>query len=222
MRMESPKAKKVGVLFSGGLDSGALIGQYLRDDYEVYPVYITGGLAWEKTELSFAKKFLEAIYSPKLHPPLIIKLHLGDAYQSNWSKTGKIPTAKSSDSAVYLPARNLTLLTRAALFLAPLGVSEIALATLKGNPFPDGKPEYFKLLSKVLSLSFRKPFKISSPFRKLSKADIIEQNASLPLELTFSCINPIGQMHCGGCNKCAERKRAFRQAGVPDQTFYKN
>jgi 7-cyano-7-deazaguanine synthase len=38
--------------------------------------------------------------------------------------------------------------------------------------------------------------------------------------LTFSCLAPQGRRHCGRCNKCAERKRAFRQAGIPDPTKY--
>jgi 7-cyano-7-deazaguanine synthase in queuosine biosynthesis len=43
----------------------------------------------------------------------------------------------------------------------------------------------------------------------------------LALELTFSCINPKGYEHCGDCNKCTERKKAFFAAGVFDKTRYK-
>jgi 7-cyano-7-deazaguanine synthase len=42
----------------------------------------------------------------------------------------------------------------------------------------------------------------------------------LPLHLTFSCINPIEDRHCGNCNKCAERKNGFAAAGIPDLTAY--
>jgi 7-cyano-7-deazaguanine synthase len=27
-------------------------------------------------------------------------------------------------------------------------------------------------------------------------------------------------LHCGNCNKCRERREAFRDAGVPDRTRY--
>jgi 7-cyano-7-deazaguanine synthase len=42
----------------------------------------------------------------------------------------------------------------------------------------------------------------------------------MPLELTFSCIAPAGSLHCGQCNKCAERQRAFRLSSMPDPTRY--
>ena len=41
-----------------------------------------------------------------------------------------------------------------------------------------------------------------------------------PLGLTFSCIAPERGLHCGGCNKCAERQEAFRDAGMADPTRY--
>ena len=34
-----------------------------------------------------------------------------------------------------------------------------------------------------------------------------------PLDLTFSCIAPRDGVHCGQCNKCAERQAAFDLIG---------
>jgi 7-cyano-7-deazaguanine synthase len=218
--MTTSRRKKIGVLFSGGLDSAALVNYYLKRGYEVVPVYIRGNLPWENVELYWTRRFLKALHTKHVHNTLVIKLYLGDAYKHNWSQTGKVPGAQSRDQAVFLPARNLTLLSRALLFLPPMKVYDIALATLDGNPFPDGKSSYFKLLSKVFSLSIRKPFHIHCPFRAEKKFHVISQNAQLPLHLTFSCINPKGKFHCGKCNKCAERKRAFKKAGVKDATVY--
>ncbi|HEY5599987.1 MAG TPA: 7-cyano-7-deazaguanine synthase, partial [Candidatus Manganitrophaceae bacterium] len=48
----------------------------------------------------------------------------------------------------------------------------------------------------------------------------LERGRGLPLELTFSCIAPKGRLHCGRCNKCAERIRAFRSSGFSDPTRY--
>ena len=44
--------------------------------------------------------------------------------------------------------------------------------------------------------------------------------AHQPLELTFSCLAPVGEIHCGRCNKCAERQAAFQAVGQPDRTSY--
>ena len=41
-----------------------------------------------------------------------------------------------------------------------------------------------------------------------------------PLELTFSCIAPVGDLHCGRCNKCFERRAAFRLIDMVDPTRY--
>ena len=54
----------------------------------------------------------------------------------------------------------------------------------------------------------------------LHKRDVLRRGAGLPLEHTFSCLRPAGGRHCGRCNKCAERRAGFRDAGVPDPTRY--
>jgi 7-cyano-7-deazaguanine synthase len=33
-------------------------------------------------------------------------------------------------------------------------------------------------------------------------------------------MSPIGDVHCGACSKCRERRDAFAEAGVPDPTRY--
>src|SRR5258708_7980662 len=43
------------------------------------------------------------------------------------------------------------------------------------------------------SLSF--PFRVETPFAKLTKADVIRLGRHLPLELSFSCIRPAGLNH---------------------------
>jgi 7-cyano-7-deazaguanine synthase len=48
----------------------------------------------------------------------------------------------------------------------------------------------------------------------------MELGRGLPLELTFSCLRPADQLHCGACNKCAERQAAFQAAGMRDGTRY--
>jgi 7-cyano-7-deazaguanine synthase len=62
--------------------------------------------------------------------------------------------------------------------------------------------------------------RITQPFSQLSKADVLRQSHGAPLEFALSCIRPRGLQHCGACNKCAERKAAFRAAEVPDPTDY--
>jgi 7-cyano-7-deazaguanine synthase len=54
----------------------------------------------------------------------------------------------------------------------------------------------------------------------MNKNQVMQLGRELPLELTFSCIAPLRGLHCGRCNKCAERQAAFRAAALPDRTAY--
>ena len=66
-----------------------------------------------------------------------------------------------------------------------------------------------------------KPIEISSPFSDLEKSGIIKAAVELgvPLEKTWSCyLN--GPVHCGACESCHNRQKAFKDAGIPDPTEY--
>jgi 7-cyano-7-deazaguanine synthase len=54
----------------------------------------------------------------------------------------------------------------------------------------------------------------------MHKSDIIRQFRELPLELTLTCMAPAAGSHCGRCNKCGERRHAFRESGIADPTVY--
>ncbi|MGI9554182.1 MAG: 7-cyano-7-deazaguanine synthase, partial [Thermodesulfobacteriota bacterium] len=40
-------------------------------------------------------------------------------------------------------------------------------------------------------------------------------------ESTWTCYVG-GELHCGACSACNERKRAFTESGIKDPTEYKN
>ena len=133
--------RKIGALVSGGLDSAALINHLLKKGFQVWPVYVSCGLRWEKTELYWLKKFLFHVRSTRLKPLRLVYLHLENAYRKNWSRRGNTPGRKSPDEAVFLPARNLLLIVKSLLYLSSMDVyvMAMAMATLKGNPFPDAQ-----------------------------------------------------------------------------------
>jgi 7-cyano-7-deazaguanine synthase len=141
--------------------------------------------------------------------------------EDHWSVTGANPPAATSDDReVYLPGRNLILLTHAAAFAAAQGIGEIAVGSLKGNPFPDATEEFFDAFSTAATLGLARGIRVSAPYRTLSKEELIRRFWYLPLEYTFSCLSPVNGNHCGVCNKCAERFRAFESAGLADPTEY--
>ena len=65
-----------------------------------------------------------------------------------------------------------------------------------------------------------KRVRIIRPFEQFDKRKVMELGQGMPLESTFSCISPIDRLHCGQCNKCAERQAAFRSVGADDPTEY--
>jgi 7-cyano-7-deazaguanine synthase len=121
---------------------------------------------------------------------------------------------------VYLPGRNLFLLTKAAVWCVLKGVPKLAFAPLRSNPFPDATPEFCTGIEALVRLALRTPLVIVRPYAELTKADVIRRGAKLPLQRTFSCLKPTRGLNCGACNKCAERRRGFQEAGVLDRTEY--
>ena len=214
--------KKISVLVSGGIESSVLISYFLQKKYHVFPIYLAKGHQWEKAELFWLRKYLKAVPHKHLKPLTALTLPAQDLYPSHWSFTGQqVPDETSQDEAVYLPGRNLLLVTKAAAYGSLHGISEIALGPLQSNPFPDASRTFFRLLEKTCARAFNISFKIHTPFLKCSKKQVLRQWKHLPLHLTFSCIHPKAFTHCGRCNKCAERKQAFLQAGLMDRTRYK-
>lgn len=197
----------------------ALLAQRYR---KVYPVFIRQGLAWETAELRSLRRYLQA--APIRHEPLTI-LHLpaNDLYGSHWSTTGRrVPGAKTPDQAVYLPGRNLMLLSKAAVFCALHRIDTIAVGSLGHNPFPDATPRFFRDFTAAASEALDFRIKVIAPFRKLTKEQVVRRGLrfNLPLHLSFSCISPKNGLPCGHCNKCAERQTAFRLVDSTDQTKY--
>lgn len=210
-----------GVLVSGGLDSAVLVCRLLRQGGRVLPLYMRCGLRWETAELSWLRRFLRAVCSPTLAPLQVVEVPLRSTYGAHWSLTGRrMPGGRSDDRAVYLPGRNVLLLAHAAVVCAQRGVCRIALGLLGGNPFGDASPRFIAGLARCLTQALGQPIQVVTPLRHTAKPALIRAPAGAPLALTFSCLQPQGLRQCGRCNKCAERRRAFRAAQLPDPTPY--
>jgi len=211
----------VVALVSGGLDSWCLIQTLRKRHAAVSPVYVRGGLAWEAAELFWLREWLAKLSRSGLRALKVLHVPLHGLYGRHWSVTGReVPDADSAEAAVYLPGRNVLLLAHAAVYAAQHGISTIAVGTLAGNPFQDASPAFLTSLATCLKQALSHPVRIVTPLRRLTKARLVATWPKAPFHLTFSCLSPQGSRHCGRCNKCAERRRAFEQAGVPDPTPY--
>jgi 7-cyano-7-deazaguanine synthase len=131
-----------------------------------------------------------------------------------------VPDEGSADHAVFLPGRNPLLLIKPAVWCQMHGVAQLAVATLSNNPFADARPEFFDHFTAMLKQALGESAAVIRPFEKLTKREVMRLGRSLPLGLTFSCLAPVAGAHCGRCNKCAERRRAFALAEMRDPTRY--
>ncbi len=213
------RPKKIGILTSGGLDSCILLKHAVDIGYTVRPFYIRGGLAWEAAEHEALEQFLRAVSCRRIEPLIVLDLPMRDLYGAHWSVTGRdVPEADTPDEAVYLPGRIALLTIKAALWCQLHGIDDLALATLRTNPFDDASATSFDRLGAALSSMGLRPIRILRPFGGLSKRQVMELGRDFPLHLTFSCLSPRGKRHCGQCNKCAERQEAFRMIGYKTPT----
>lgn len=207
-------------LVSGGVESGALLRAGLARYARVTPIYIRTGLRWERVEQAWLRRLIAALNTPRLHRAVVLEVPVQDVYGRHWSVTGHgVPDATSPDPAVYLPGRNLLLLGKAAVYAARNEVDALLLGTLKDNPFPDATTPFFSAMAEAVELALDRPLRIETPFKNFHKTDVLRRY-DVPWGLTFSCIRPVGTRHCGRCNKCAERRRAFGEAGMRDPTRY--
>jgi len=216
-----PAGSRLAVLVSGGSDSAILVGEACRAGINVFPIYVITGLSWEEAELAHCRRFLDALLAKTLQPLKVLEQPVADVYGRHWSLTGdNVPDADTPDKAVFLPGRNVLLLAKAILWCHLQSIPAIALAPLESNPFPDATPRFFAEMEQVVNRAVEGNVRILRPYATLHKTDVLRRGQGMPLQHTFSCIRPIAGQHCGRCNKCAERQKAFADLNWIDPTEY--
>jgi 7-cyano-7-deazaguanine synthase len=215
------------VLLSGGLDSAVLLADEAARaalSENVQPIYIGVGLAWESAERAIVERLLASdLLRGRTRPLASLSVDMRDVYAAtHWALTGHAPAYHTPDEDVYLPGRNIILLSKAGVFCAAAGIHRIVIGTLDHNPFPDATPAFRASIAQTLSLGLAHALRVDAPYATSSKADVIRKGIALgvPFELTLSCMKPAGQIHCGTCSKCRERHDAFLEADVTDPTTY--
>lgn len=136
--------------------------------------------------------------------------------------------AEQTMKQTVVPNRNAIMLNIAAGWAVAVGADGIATGVHAGDHFiyPDCRPEFIRALESMLHVAtegFASPaFTVFAPFLRESKDYIatVGDELGVPWGDTWSCYEG-GDVHCGACGTCFERREAFAMAGVADPTEYK-
>ena len=124
---------------------------------------------------------------------------------------------------IIVPFRNGVFLSVAVAFAVGIGADLVIYGAHAGDEefYPDCRREFYEAFGKAARLGTAKDITITSPLSHLRKSEVLREAVRLgvPLEKTWSCYLQ-GPTHCGECESCNNRKRAFAEAGVPDPTKY--
>jgi 7-cyano-7-deazaguanine synthase len=87
--------------------------------------------------------------------------------------------------------------------------------------FPDNSQKFLEAFNNVLEIGSLDQIEIKAPLINMDKTEIVKlgDEVKAPLHLSYSCYMG-GEEHCGICESCMRRKRAFYNSGVMDSTLY--
>lgn len=139
---------------------------------------------------------------------------------------------RNASRSVWIPARNLCFVSIAASYAESIsGEAEIITGFNKeeAETFPDNSPIFIERMNALLEVSTLKAkVALRSPLIHFDKKEIctLAKSLGVPVEYSNSCYDPAGitkngkPVHCGLCESCARRKRAFLEAVGSDPTIY--
>ena len=206
-----PKAinSPAGVLLcSGGMDSTTLAYYLHANGVQFNTLFFDYGQHCTETEYRILKEVVpESIFGP------LTVIRLSDIYGFSSSKIIVEPdlwVERVEADDLYLPYRNLLLLSAGAAFAQSIGATSMYSAFINSNHAKeiDCSAEFFGRLRDLLS-SYGS-VSLEMPFRNLSKYEVAKIGLELhaPIASTFSC-QAASKVPCGACPNCVDRLEAF-------------
>ena len=214
-------------VLSGGMDSTVLAylskGMFAQVDL----VSVDYGQR-HRTELDFAAQ--TAAQLACRHD--ILELPLGSMLTGSalTDETVEVPHghyAADNMAVTVVPNRNAILISLAYAVAVARGADAVLVGVHAGDHFvyPDCRAPFVEALDQALQLGNEGygSVRLEAPFVHHSKTDVARLGDRLGVDWTstWSCYEG-GDVHCGRCGTCVERREAFRDAGVDDPTTYKD
>ena len=224
--------KKAIAVLSGGLDCTVASSVYDRD-YEIHAITFNYGQKAFKRELEASREICkkmnwshEVIDLPWLSKISTSSLNTSEEIpEVSEADLDDIEKSSESASSVWVPARNTVFTSIALTYAESIGAEIIIVGWNgeEGSTFPDNSKKYMEKFNELIDVGSPDKIKIEAPAIDLNKEEIIELGVKVgaPMELSYSCYKG-GDKHCGVCESCMRRRRAFENLNVKDLTEYEN
>lgn len=213
-------ANKCVVVLSGGPDSATVAYWAKKQGYDVHAItFKYGQIATREIEYAF-----------KIAHELNVPIKLIDLSTLKEIFTGvsslcdeQISMTSEFSQSIIVPFRNAIFLSVAVAYAISIDANKIFYgAQGSDEPFyPDCRREFYKAFEDAATRGTGRKLTIEAPFSSISKSEVIKIGVKLgvPYHLTWSCYLNASN-HCGKCESCINRKKAFAEAGVQDPTEY--
>lgn len=222
--------KKAIAVLSGGLDSTVATSVY-AEEYEIYAITFNYGQKSAEREIKAAREISEKM---GFKHNVIDLEWLNEISDSSLTSDKDVPHLEDYEldnlevcmktaSNVWVPARNTVFTAIAQAFAESIGASIIIVGWDKEEAvtFPDNSKEFLNNFNKLIETGSPNDIEVKAPAIELNKKEIVElgDKINAPMDLSYSCYTG-GENHCGCCESCMRRKRAFKEANILDKTKY--
>ncbi|MCU0777845.1 MAG: 7-cyano-7-deazaguanine synthase QueC [Akkermansiaceae bacterium] len=215
---------KVCVLLSGGMDSVTVLYDALSSHDVLACLSFDYGAKHNAREIPFAK--LHAVRHGVAHHVIPLDF-MNRLFKSDLLRSGgAIPDghyAEESMKQTVVPFRNGIMLSIAAGFAESTGAEAVVIAAHSGDHaiYPDCREPFMQAMAAAIGQGTYANIQLIRPFIAMDKAAIARRGVELGIDFseTWSCYKG-GDLHCGTCGTCVERREAFQLAGLPDPTLY--
>ncbi len=227
--MDKSKTKAIAVL-SGGLDSTVAV-TYFKDKYEIHALTFDYGQRSAKMEIKSAETICEQLNIKNTVIKLPWLKNIGKSALTSDEEVPELKIHQLDDKSicdntarkVWVPGRNIVF-TAIATSFAEAEKAEIIIVGWdfeEAVTFPDNSKEFLDAFNNVLGIGSLVDIKIEAPVIEMNKSDIVKlgNEINAPMNLSYSCYMG-AKYHCGTCESCMRRIRAFKDTVVLDETRY--
>ena len=212
------------VLLSGGMDSVTALYEVLLTHEVVACLSFAYGSKHNAKEIPFAK--LHADRNGVQHQVIPLDF-MNTLFKSDLLKSGgEIPDghyAEQTMKQTVVPFRNGIMLAIAAGYAESVGAEALVIAAHSGDHaiYPDCREPFMQAMATAMGEGTYAKIQLLRPFIGTDKTGIARRGVALGIDFTetWSCYKG-GEIHCGVCGTCVERREAFILAGLPDPTTY--